>query len=157
MNFPQAPQLGVPQSDVLAQFVNGYTGRPAPPRGLRSDEGSLETIIYWNAPADQRGIAGWRLYRGTETNKIWETKDPTRRQVVVKMDADSTDIFYLSSFSKLGRESAKPEVFASSNTDKLVVDGTTGETSGTPASPIPEWGSEPSGGSGAEEEILVFS
>jgi hypothetical protein len=88
------------------------------------------------------------VYENIETNKVWESTDPTIRQVRIKMPADSSRLFFVSCFSILGRESAKVPVVGSSNTDKMVVDGTTGETGGTAPTPPPEWPEEPSGGRG---------
>ena len=146
MIFPPAPALGAPQSDVQVGLVIGWRGRPAPPRALRTSQGSLETIVFWNGPVDLRGVNGWRVYEDIETKKVWESQDPTVRQVRIKIPSTTSRLFFVSCFSKLGRESAKIPVVGSSNTDKMVVDGTTGETGGTAPAPPPEWEEEPTGG-----------
>jgi hypothetical protein len=120
---------------------------------LRTQPGSLETIVFWNSPPDLRGVSGWRVYEDIETKKVWESQDPTVRQVRIKMPSDTSRLFFVSCFSKLGRESAKVPVVGSSNSDKFVVDGTTGETGGTAPTPPPEWEDEPSGGRAGQNTL----
>lgn len=120
--------------------------RPKPPRGLRSSPGSMEATIFWNAPADRNGVGGFRIYRGDESNLIYETKDPNTRQATVKLPGNSSDMCFVATVSEIGRESPKLPVRVQSSSDKYLQNGQPGETPGTSPTPPPEWYLEPSGG-----------
>lgn len=120
--------------------------RPKAPRGPRASAGSMEATIFWNSPADRRGVAGFRVYRDNENNLVFETKDPNTRQATIKLPGNSAAMCFVSCVSELGRESPKIPVVVQSNTDKYVLSGTGGETGGAAASTPPEWPQEPSGG-----------
>lgn len=128
------------------QERSAFRGIPQPPRGLRATSGSMEATVVWNAPADQRGVAGYRVYQGTELNLVSGTLDRSVRQFKVKLSASVTDVCFVSSVSALGRESVRLPVTVNSNSDKYVTNGTSGETSGSAAQPSPEWTQEPTGG-----------
>ena len=123
-----------------------FRGVPQPPRALRATPGSMEATITWNAPADDRGIAGYHVFQGKESNLISGNLDRNVRQLKVKLSAGATDICFVSSVTTLGRESVRIPVVVTSNSDKYVQTGTTGETSGTTAQPSPGWTQERSGG-----------
>lgn len=139
-------------STVQARTVEGrgapvFRLRPMAPRGLRTAAGSLEAMIFWNTPADMRGVAGFRIYRDNESNLVYETKDPSTRQATIRLPGASSAMCFVCSVSEIGRESPKISITVRSNTDKLLQTGNSGETSGSsPVSP-PEWPNEPSGGS----------
>jgi len=123
-----------------------FRGIPAPPRNLRCSSGTMEVLLTWNAPPHLLGVDGFRVYQTTENNLVWSTKDRTVRQARIKMPANTTDNFFVSSVSKFGRESPKIPVQGSSDTNKYVKIGTSGEADGTGGSSGPEWSREPSGG-----------
>jgi len=123
-----------------------FRGIPAPPRNLRCSSGTMEVLLTWNAPPHLLGVDGFRVYQTTESNLVWSTKDRTVRQTRIKMPANTTDNFFVSSVSEFGRESAKIPVQGSSDTNKYVKTGTAGEADGTGGSGGAEWSREPSGG-----------
>jgi hypothetical protein len=123
-----------------------FRGRPDPPRNLRASPGTMEVLIYWNAPACSRSVDGFRVYQGNEYTQVWKTDDPAECQVRIKLPANTTDVFFVSCVSRLGRDSPKIPVYATSNSDKYVVSGTSGETAETGAQPGAEWAHEPTGG-----------
>lgn len=124
-----------------------YQGRPAAPRNVQVLGGSLEVRVVWNAPADMRGVDGFRVYQNNENQMVFQTKDNTCRQFLCSsVQADTKVAFYVSCFSENGLESVKVQAIGKPNTDQLVVSGTTGATSGTATTPPPSWDSEPSGG-----------
>jgi len=123
-----------------------FRGIPAPPRNVRCSSGTMEVLVTWNAPPYLLGVDGFRVYQTTENNLVWSTKDRTVRQARIKMPANTTDNFFVSSVSELGRESAKIPAQGTSDTSKYVVTGTSGETGGTGGAAGAEWSKEPSGG-----------
>lgn len=141
-SMPQLPfMVEIPPEIALA-----YRGRPQPPRSLRANPGSMEATVVWSLPQDYRGIDRFRIYQGNENNLVGETDNRTIRQFKIKLSANSTDMVYVCSISRLGKESRKEPIAVSSNSDKYVQSGTTGETSGTSATPPPEWYFDPYGG-----------
>lgn len=120
--------------------------RPQPPRNIQVQTGTMEVLLSWNMPADLRGVDGFRVYQDTESNLVFETKDLGARQIRIKMEAAKTRLFFVSCVSRLGRESVKMPKLGSSDSNKYVVTGTTGETVGTTGTPYSEWFKEKSGG-----------
>ena len=123
-----------------------FRGIPAPPRNLRCSSGTMEVLVTWNAPPHLLGVDGFRVYQTTENNLIWSTKDRTVRQTRIKMPANTTDNFFVSSVSTFGRESAKIPVQGTSDTNKYVVATSPDGTDGTGGSGGAEWSREPGGG-----------
>jgi len=121
-------------------------GIPAPPRNVRCSSGTMEVLVTWNGPPYLLGVDGFRVHQTTENNLVWSTKDRTVRQARIKMPANTTDNFFVSSVSEFGRESAKIPAQGTSDTSKYVVTGTSGETGGTGGAAGAEWSKEPSGG-----------
>ena len=72
--------------------AGAFRGVPQPPRGLRATAGSMEATIVWNAPADQRGIAGYHVFQGTESNLISGNLDKNVRQLKVKLSAGTAGL-----------------------------------------------------------------
>jgi hypothetical protein len=106
----------------------------------------VEVLIFCNGPACGRGVDRFRVYQGSGNNLVWTATDLAIRQVRIKLPANTTDIFFVRCVSRVGRESPKISVQASSDSDKYVVQGTSGETNGGGAPTGPEWHEEPSGG-----------
>ena len=123
-----------------------FRGIPAPPRNVRCSSGTMEVLVTWNAPPHLLGVDGFKVYQTTESNLVWSAKDRGVRQARIKMPANITDNFFVSSVSEFGRESAKIPVQGSSDTNKYVKTGTSGQTEGTGGSGGAEWSKEPSGG-----------
>jgi hypothetical protein len=140
------PQAGVPMTQAVE-----FRGRPGLTRSLRAQSGSLEASVFWNLPADPRGVASFRIYKDNDQNFFQEIKDPNCRQFLVKLPANTKSRVYVSAVSSLGREGPKGEgIQVQSNTDSYVTSGTGGATGGTPSNspPPPEWPDEPTGGKG---------
>lgn len=122
--------------------MTAYLGRPQPPRGLRCTSGSMEAAVFWNAPADIRGVDGFRVYKADDNSLLFETKNPSVRSTTLKLAAEETTLVYVSSVSRTGRESVRMPLIVTSNSDKYVASGTSGETSGTSAASPSEWSYE---------------
>jgi len=130
--------------DGTLQFTHRI--RPEPPVGLESSSGSMEAIVTWFAPTDMRGVDRYRIYQGTEFTLIGETENNTIRQFKVKLPANATDVVYVASISKLGRESIKTPIAVASNSDQYVESGTAGQTAGTASTPSYDWITSPYAG-----------
>jgi len=113
---------------------NPYPLQPDPPRGVRITSGSLEVLVSWNAPADMRGVAKFRVYKGNERNPRAEV-DAQIRSATIKVPAGNSDFFHVKSVSSTGRESIVASAWGTSSAD-----------SSSNASQPTEWASEPSGG-----------
>lgn len=148
--LPQIPFL----SKIPEELALAYRGRPQAPRALQTTPGTMEATIVWNLPADSRGIGKFRIFQGNENNLVGETQDQTVRQFKVKLPANSTDMIYVSAISRLGKESVKVPVLVTSTSDKYVVTGTTGETSGSAANPPADWSLDRSGGAGGGRRVM---
>lgn len=134
------------ENSALTRKLSGPTRRPDPPRSLVAQSGSLEVLLTWNAPQRNDDVVGWRVYKDVESNLIDSLKDKDARTIHVKVPANTTTSFFVSSVNALGRESIKVQVIGKANTDKFVVSGTTGQTSGTTSAVPAEYSSEPTGG-----------
>ena len=147
MRFPEAPTMEFGQAG-LAEYeeIVAYRGRPQPPQSVEGRGGSLEVVIFWTAPANQEGIAGWRVFKDNENNMVWQSMDPNIRQTTIKVPGNSSAMFYVCSVTELQRESPKIPVYVASNTDQMVVTGTGGATAGSASAPASEWFDQPGGG-----------
>lgn len=123
---------------------NGSRRRPDPPRNVIAQQGSLECLLTWNVPQRSQGIAGWNVYKDNVLAE--EIHSPSVRTAKIKLPASTSALFEVSAANSLGVESIRVPVIGSSNSDKYVVNGTTGETGGSSPPPPPGWPSEPSGG-----------
>jgi hypothetical protein len=144
--------MGTSRNPLIGRFgqpstsSRPYPYRPGPPRGVRCTSGSMEVTVVWNAPADMRGVKGFRVYKGNESTYRFQTEDLTVRKATVKVAANDSDIYYVRCVGATGLESSPAPAWGSSNTDKYVAAGTSGETSGTASAEPAGWSSEPSGG-----------
>lgn len=138
-------------ASVAAQNFSGWQ-RPQPPRSAMAQSGSLEVLITWNAPQNQRSILGYRVYKDNEGNLVSDTADPSVRQIKIKLPSSTKNSFYVSSYNAQ-KESIKVLAIGTSNTDQIVVAGTSGGTGGTSPSPPPGYPHEPTGGSGKRQEL----
>lgn len=153
-SFPTPPSMSPGVDEFNSQKLRNWTFRPSPPRDPQITAGTVEVLVSWFAPADQRGADRYRIYMDTPDNLVWQSTDSRARQARIKVPASSTKAFMVSSISNAGRESVKVDVTGSSTDDKYVVDGTTGETGGSEAAPPPEW--EDLVGGGLDEEMDEF-
>lgn len=88
--------------------VAGYRRRrPDPPRDLQVTVGTLDVTISWTAPVNPVDVAGWRVYKDTESNLIDKIADPSTTQVKIKLSISSPTAFYISSVNSIGQESIK--------------------------------------------------
>lgn len=123
-----------------------YRGIPAALQDLQFRPGSLEVVLFWTASQNRLGADGYRVFQDNENNLILQIGDSKVRQINVKMPANTVKMFYVCAVSAFGREGPKKSVKAHSNTDAIVVTGTTGATPGNPAPTDPTWQGQPSGG-----------
>lgn len=94
--------------DVLR--TRGGTGKPQAPRDVFVQPASRGVLITWKLPVDHDTVAGWRIYKNTESNLVAEIRDKGTRQAFIPLDAGATppqNNFFVCSFSTLGRESGK--------------------------------------------------
>lgn len=134
------------RADNEAVLLAQFRGVPQAPRDLRTTQGTLEAKVTWQLPADIQGCDGWRVYRDNEENLIATIEDPRVRQANVKLPGGAKAMVYVSAVSALGREGPKVGVLVESNTDQVVVTGTTGGTGGVEPPSPPNWPEAPGGG-----------
>ncbi len=145
--FPQPPSIFPAALSTYEQTIMPFRGRPQAPRNVRATAGSLETLITWNAPANMEGVEGWRVYKDNERNIVSDTLDRNARQYRAKLPGGQAKaLFLVAAVSELGREGPLVAVLAQSDTNKLVLTGTTGETGGAASTAPPGWEEEPTGG-----------
>ena len=77
-----------------------YPLRPQPPRNIQAQTGTMEVLLTWNAPADMRGVDGFRVDEGNENNLVFEKPDPNVRQAQIKMEANTSKMFFVSCVSQ---------------------------------------------------------
>ena len=135
---------------VTPQVTLGSRRSPQPPRSLIAQQGTQKSVLTWAAPADTRGIDGWRVFVDSD-NQIFATiNDPATKKIEIPIAASSSRFAAVSSFTRVGKagyiESPRIPIVVTANSDKYVVTGTGGETAGTSPSNPPEYASEPSGG-----------
>ena len=137
---------------ITPQVTLGARRAPRPPRSLISQPGTQKAVLTWSGPADNRGVDGWRVFVDDDLQVFATIHDPATRKIEIPVTASGSRFAAVSSFTRIGKtkfiESARIPIVVTSNSDKFVVTGTGGETSGTsPASP-PEYSEEPEGGRG---------
>jgi len=123
-----------------------YRGLPGALQDLQYRPGSLEVVLFWNAPRNRQGMDGWRVFQDNEANLIEQLGDRNARQITIKMAGNASSVFYVCAVSAFGREGPKRGVLARTNSDVIVTAGTAGSTGGIPSTPDPEWQKQPSGG-----------
>ena len=142
---------------VTEQITLGGRRRPEPPRDIRVQAGTQKAVVTWVSPVVIRGVDGYRVFVDDD-NQLFDTiNDPSTKKIEIPITASGNRFVAVSSFTRTGKttliESARIPAVATANSDKFVVTGTGGQTSGTsPASP-PEYANEPGGGA-IEREIL---
>ena len=142
----------------------GTRRAPEPPRSLIAQAGSMKSVLTWAAPANDRGVGGYRVFVDDDKQVFATISDPSTRKIEIPMTAGASRFAAVSSFTKVGKnvfiESPRIPIVLTANTDKFVVTGTAGQSSGTSPSAPPEYPSEPSGGipqdrgSGVGRQIL---
>ena len=142
---------------ITPQITLGARRRPDPPRSLISQSGTQKAVLTWSGPVNMRGVDGWRVFVDSDTQLFATIYDPTTKKIEIPVTASGSRFAAVSSFSKVGKntiiESARIPIVVTANTDKFVVTGTGGETSGVSPSAPPEYADEPQGGRG-DREIL---
>ena len=137
--FPQQPSMLAPPAVFDSRRQYFFSRRPEAPRSVVAQDGSFETLITWNPPADLRDVVGFIVYQDSETSLVWQSRDNSTRQVRIKLPSDSSKAFFIASVNSQGRLSNRVFVIGSSNNDKYVVNGTDEETGGTSPNTPPEW------------------
>jgi hypothetical protein len=98
-------------ADILRS--RGTLDKPQPPRSLQSTSSSRSVLLTWYPPAinQRRGIAGWRVYKGSEDNCVMTIKDPFITQATVPASSGQTEspvyTFFVSSVNVAGVESTR--------------------------------------------------
>ena len=142
---------------VTPQISLGARRAPRPPRSLISQAGTQKAVLTWSGPEDNRGVDGWRVFVDDDLQVFATIHDPATRKTEIPISASGSRFAAVSSFTRISKtkfiESARIPIVLTANTDKFVVTGTGGETSGVSPSSPPEYSSEPEGGRG-DREIL---
>jgi hypothetical protein len=145
MRFPYTPGTPVTAGDKrqAAEFIRmrGTNKRPDPPRSLQAQSARAGILITWEFPAAFKDIAGWNIYKGTESQKQDGLKDPNTRQYFMPSSSGATPPIvnvFISAVNALGAESQKVQIQG-----KALVEV------GAPANPNPPAGSSSSGDAGA--------
>lgn len=125
---------------AINQRVGGSPRAPQPPRGLLNQTGSFKGVVTWNAPLDDRGIVGYKVYVDNETSPFLQT-GPNSRRIEIPLTSNANRFIAISSVNELGFESPKIPLIASSNADQY-----NGGSGGSSPAPPPDWPSEPTGG-----------
>lgn len=104
--------------------------RPMPPRSLQLQAASQGVLVTWQSPQNANGILGYKVYQDNDLTAALTINDPSTRQALMKVAADSNHAFYVSSFNA-AKESVKVIAKGASSTEQYVVAGTSGGTGGT--------------------------
>jgi len=149
--FPQSQIMLRQFSTVEDRRLLVSTRRPYPPRNPTVVPGTMEVLVFWERPESMLGVDFFRVYLDNESNIVWESNDARSRRARIKIPANTTKLILVSAVNRsTSRESVLAAVQGSSNDDKYVVDGTTGETVGTEGAPPVGWEDTISGGGGVE-------
>jgi hypothetical protein len=90
--------------------VRGTPSRPQPPRDIQIQPAAGGVYVSWKLPPKHDNVAGWRIYVNTESNLAAQIRDKGTRQQFIPLSSGTTPAtanIMVSSFSTLGRESAK--------------------------------------------------
>lgn len=90
--------------------VRGTPSRPQPPRDIQVQPAAGGVYVTWKLPVNHDNVAGWRIYVNTESNLAAQIRDKGTRQQFIPLSSGTTPAtanIMVSSFSTLGRESAK--------------------------------------------------
>ena len=101
-------------------IARGTGLKPAPPRDIFTQPGPRGVLLNWRAPAVVQEVAGYRIYKDDENSLFAEIKDPTTTQHFIESTAGSTPPvtnFFISTFSKLGQESARIQIQAAATVE----------------------------------------
>jgi hypothetical protein len=131
--------VGLPGSTI-------FRGRPAIVQDFQYRPGTLEVVLFWNAPQNMAGVDRWRIFQGNESNLILDLGDRNARQATIKMAAAASAMFYVCAVSKFGLEGPKKGIRAIANADSVVLSGTSGATAGTTSVPDHTWLNQTGGG-----------
>lgn len=136
--------MNVPLSDT--SLIRLYRGLPAALQDLQYRPGSLEVVLFWSVSQNRLGMDSFRVFQDNENNLIQQIGDRNARQLTVKMPGNSSAMFYVCAVSMFGREGPKLSVLAKTNSDLMVVTGTSGGTTGSSSAPDQDWKNQSSGG-----------
>lgn len=92
-------------------IARGTDRKPGVPRDISLTSGPRGILVNWRAPANYTlDVAGYRVYKDDETKLFQDIRDPLTTQCFVEATAGTTPPtvnVFVSTISKLGRESAK--------------------------------------------------
>jgi hypothetical protein len=107
MNTEQRQQARSQASDMVR--TRGTARTPNAPRDVFLQSGPRGILVNWRAPAGTTNdIAGWRVYKDTESSLFCEIRDPNTTQHFIEATAGATPPVtnvFVSAFTKLGVES----------------------------------------------------
>ncbi len=133
--------------------VRGTPSKPQAPRDIQVQPAAGGVYVTWKLPAKHDDVAGWRVYVNTESNLAAQIRDKGTRQQFVPLSSGETPAtanIMVSSFSTLGRESAK----VIQQGTPLPVSSTYSPTTTVPSSP-PGFTEESAGG--ANRSLIRFN
>lgn len=90
--------------------TRGGTAKPQSPRDVFVQPASRSVLLTWKLPEDHDNVAGYRIYKNTESNLVAEIRDKGTRQALIPLDSGASPQpanFFVCSISTLGRESSK--------------------------------------------------
>lgn len=101
--------------------TRGTAIKPQPPRDIFAQAGPRGVLLNWRQGAKvNQDLAGFRIYKDNENSLFAEIRDPNTTQHFVELTAGSspppTNVF-VSTINKLGQESQKVQVIATSTVE----------------------------------------
>ncbi|MBV9179878.1 MAG: hypothetical protein JO356_01085 [Acidobacteria bacterium] len=109
-------------------ITRGTDRKPDPPRDVIATAAPRGVLLNWRPPFYATDLAGYRVYKDSETSLFAEIRDPLATQHFVDCTAGTTPPttnFFISSVSKIGRES-----------QKVMIQGSATAETGAPAMPV---------------------
>lgn len=104
-----------------ATIARGTGRTPQPVRDVFAQPAPRGVLLNWRSPSGFNGdVAGYRIYKDTETNLFAEIRDPNTRQHFIDSSAGSTPPvanFYVAAINKLGVQGPITQVQSSALTE----------------------------------------
>jgi hypothetical protein len=87
--------------DITDRILTRGTGkRPSPPRDLFFQPGTRGGTLTWKEPVVNFDVAGYRIYKDTESNLYEEIKDRGRRQEYIELSAAPVNALTITAISR---------------------------------------------------------
>lgn len=119
------PQLNrfIQMSSALQQNVGGSPRQPDPPRSVVARPGTQTARVTWQAPANNKGIVGYRVFTPNENVPYQASRDPLSLFVDIPLAANGKQFVAIASYNAQGVESQKVPVVVTANSDQVVAHG----------------------------------